>query len=365
MNIDPLLAAADVLVTCVSSVAFEFLVLGKPVIYIDTPEFFSRGLKLYFPHENTEDWAVRTGVNAGREFGTLVKKLDELIPAVETALTRKASPDIAEEMQRRFLYNPGKATENFVDILNMLYIEHGGGRKPLRKPRHTRITTAAAHYAKGAIRRFRRAWNVFWRDADKIKANPKPKEKRIYFDVASTVDAARKAGLSIADYLESQDDSPKKIGRRDRIISSMGKHGLLDITGRRVVEIGAGTGRFLEKTIVNRPACYDVYELDKNWSRYLKDTYGNTPGVDLRVHEADGKSLNKTPNASCDCIYAHGIFVYTPFTITIGYLRKYRVYVFQAATPVLIFVTILIGICLQPAPGRRMVWIVLSCSRAA
>ena len=41
-SIDPYLSASDVMVTDLSSVALEFIMLDKPVIYIDCPEFLIR-----------------------------------------------------------------------------------------------------------------------------------------------------------------------------------------------------------------------------------------------------------------------------------------------------------------------------------
>ena len=60
-QIDPLLACSDVLITCISSVGFEFLALNRPVIFIDTPEYFSGWLKRRFPDKDTVAWAQRIG----------------------------------------------------------------------------------------------------------------------------------------------------------------------------------------------------------------------------------------------------------------------------------------------------------------
>lgn len=51
--------------------------------------------------------------------------------------------------------------------------------------------------------------------------------------------AARQAGLSLNDYIESIDDTPRERRHRDRIVAAT--------CGRCILEIGIGPGRFLEK----------------------------------------------------------------------------------------------------------------------
>ena len=302
-GIDPLLEAADVLVTCVSSVAFEFLAIGKPVVYIDTPKFFSHYLKMYFPHEDTESWANDVGVNAGRDFGTLVKDMGDLVSIVESQIVLGKSEKLAGEMQAKLLFNPGRATEKMVDTLHELYLR--------------------AHVShKGRIRDVtRRILKFTFRKSVQL-AKSMLGYSGSYIGCKATVKAASQSGLGLNEYLESLEDSPRKRGRRDGIISEMKNRGALDITGKHVLEIGAGTGRFLEKMIEAKPKICEIYEIDKEWSSYLQRTYGTSFDVKLIVHHADGISLNRTKNASVDCVYAHGVFVYTPFVTTVGYMRE-------------------------------------------
>lgn len=111
-EIDPLLACSDILVTCVSSVSFEFLALNKPVIFIDTPAFYSGFLKRRFPHADTGSWSVLTTVNAGREFGPIVKNAAELPAAIERVLREPgAHPFHQDKLKDYLLYNRGHAAE--------------------------------------------------------------------------------------------------------------------------------------------------------------------------------------------------------------------------------------------------------------
>ncbi|MEO8209048.1 MAG: CDP-glycerol glycerophosphotransferase family protein, partial [bacterium] len=126
-NIDPILAASDLMITDVSSVALEFIVLDKPVIYIDCPGFFEETLKnTYANFGNTTADFVRNDpkANAGRHVGTVVYDLDKLKEAIERCLD---NPDEFSEKRKNFAmqlsYNPGKASNAAANkILNILGI---------------------------------------------------------------------------------------------------------------------------------------------------------------------------------------------------------------------------------------------------
>ncbi len=122
---DPLLAAADLLITDVSSVALEFIVLDKPVLYIECPEFYERTLKkVYSNFGNTTEEFVKNDpkANAGRHVGEVVydiAKLPEMIN--QTLLNPEKLSDKRREFAKRLTYNPGNAAdaaaEKIVEIL--------------------------------------------------------------------------------------------------------------------------------------------------------------------------------------------------------------------------------------------------------
>lgn len=111
--IEPLLIASDVMITDVSSVALEFMLLDRPVVYIHASDFYEKTLisQEYNlnPEINPEKVLTDIRFNAGRSAGTVVEDLEKLQEAVLYALAnpnelsskRKA---IAEQL----LYNPGK-----------------------------------------------------------------------------------------------------------------------------------------------------------------------------------------------------------------------------------------------------------------
>lgn len=123
-QVDPLLVASDVLVTDFSSVGLEFIVLDKPVIYLDCPEYFEKTLKL--PAYNSDPDYVRNDprANAGRHVGIVVDHVSELAKTVERSL---ANPEEGSEKRRELagmlLYNPGKGAESAAStILEMVGI---------------------------------------------------------------------------------------------------------------------------------------------------------------------------------------------------------------------------------------------------
>ncbi len=114
-SIDPLLEAADVLVTDVSSVALEYIMLDKPVIYIDCPEFFETTLKkTYSAFGDTTADLVKNDpkANAGRHVGDVVYDIEKLHLVINECLS---DPDKLSDKRKDFAkqlsYNPGKAAE--------------------------------------------------------------------------------------------------------------------------------------------------------------------------------------------------------------------------------------------------------------
>jgi SAM-dependent methyltransferase len=130
-----------------------------------------------------------------------------------------------------------------------------------------------------------------------------------YIPASDTVAAAKAAGLSVGDYVE------RLWGIEGQTTSIMNR---LPITApKNIVEIGAGTGLYLEHTLKRcHPDRYQVYEIDKGWSDWLAKTYP------VEVCTADGRSLRATPSNSVDFIHAHGVFVYLPFLISYRYFKE-------------------------------------------
>jgi SAM-dependent methyltransferase len=135
-----------------------------------------------------------------------------------------------------------------------------------------------------------------------------------YMDCKTTVDSARQVGLSVPNYVAQLWDEQGVVEDFVKYISA-----LIPLSKcSRILEIGTGTGRFLEPIArVANPASYDVYETSPDWSAYIARTYPFTT-----MNKADGSSLRGTPDASQDLVHAHCVFVYLPVSTSFGYFLE-------------------------------------------
>jgi SAM-dependent methyltransferase len=123
-------------------------------------------------------------------------------------------------------------------------------------------------------------------------------------------------------FIESEDAKRdvRHQGRRDRIVDRILCHGSFS-DAARFLEIGPGTGRYLEKALKYNPeVVYEIYEVAADWVSYLKNTYYKK--YKLEIQPADGRSLADTRTASCDLVWAHAVFVYLPNYLTMSYLDE-------------------------------------------
>ena len=123
-QVDPLLVAADLLVTDFSSVALEFIGLDKPIIYLDCPEYFEKTLKLPGYESDPEYVKTNPRANAGRHVGVVVEHVEGLASAAREALADPAVNSAKRrELAGTLLYNPGRGAEAAArEILRMLSI---------------------------------------------------------------------------------------------------------------------------------------------------------------------------------------------------------------------------------------------------
>ncbi|MEM9651175.1 MAG: CDP-glycerol glycerophosphotransferase family protein [Actinomycetota bacterium] len=105
VDVVPLLHAADALITDASSVANEFLLLDRPILFMDVPEVFEvaaqKGAFVDFDSRST---------------GRIVSTPDDVVDALAEVLAR---PEVGGQERRRrvaeLYYNPGTATDAAAD----------------------------------------------------------------------------------------------------------------------------------------------------------------------------------------------------------------------------------------------------------
>ncbi|WP_234367505.1 MULTISPECIES: class I SAM-dependent methyltransferase [Streptomyces] len=117
----------------------------------------------------------------------------------------------------------------------------------------------------------------------------------------ATMRAARAAGLPIGDYIdEVMSGTP---GATQSTIDELRALGVFAARPETVLEIGPGSGRYLEKTLREcSPGRYEVYETAAPWADYLVDTFG------VVAQPVAGFTLAPTPDNSIDLVHAHKVF---------------------------------------------------------
>ncbi|WP_256962210.1 class I SAM-dependent methyltransferase [Streptomyces sp. NRRL B-24572] len=133
----------------------------------------------------------------------------------------------------------------------------------------------------------------------------------------ATMRAARSAGLSVGDYLdEVMNGTP---GATQSTIDELRSLGVFAADPKTVLEIGPGSGRYLEKTLKEcSPSRYEIYETATPWADYLVDTFK------VVARATSGSSLAPTPDGSVDLVQAHKVFN------TVTFLKASR-YFFEMA----------------------------------
>ncbi|MFF3940951.1 methyltransferase domain-containing protein [Streptomyces phaeofaciens] len=117
----------------------------------------------------------------------------------------------------------------------------------------------------------------------------------------ATMRAARAAGLSVGDHIdEVMNGTP---GATQSTIDELRALGVFAAGPNTVLEIGPGSGRYLEKTLKEcSPDRYEIYETAAPWADYLVNTFG------VVAQPTAGSSLAPTPDGSIDLVQAHKVF---------------------------------------------------------
>jgi len=109
LDVVPYLKAADLLITDASSVAFEYTLLDRPIVFLDVPRLLEKVQKRA-PSLDLETY--------GRKIGVVVAGADQLVDAIDDSL---AHPDREGAIRRaaaeHIFYRPGGATQRVAGIV--------------------------------------------------------------------------------------------------------------------------------------------------------------------------------------------------------------------------------------------------------
>ncbi len=124
-DVMPVLFTADLLITDASSVSSEYSLLDRPILFMDTPDLIERARQKAGSMADTMTW--------GHALGAIVKSVDDLLPAADSALAR---PDEHASIRRQaacdLFFNPGTATQTALDW----FLNQQSGTSPSPPPRH-------------------------------------------------------------------------------------------------------------------------------------------------------------------------------------------------------------------------------------
>jgi hypothetical protein len=119
-SLNPLLSASDLMVSDISSAALEFIILDKPVVYIDCPDFFKTTLKVWKQDPNLIKNDIR--YNAGRNVGEVI---DDISKIKETVFQQLEHPSLyskkRQKVNKRLLYNIGMGSKIAANKIVELY----------------------------------------------------------------------------------------------------------------------------------------------------------------------------------------------------------------------------------------------------
>jgi len=141
---------------------------------------------------------------------------------------------------------------------------------------------------------------------------PDTTDVRDFIPLDETLTAAARAGMSVGDYIDTVLNNIP--GATQDTIDAMARLGVFAMPIRSVVEIGPGSGRYLEKVVsICAPERYEIYETSSAWAGYLNSKFK------LSVQLTDGRSLRATPDRSTNLVHAHKVFSTIPFWPTCAY----------------------------------------------
>lgn len=127
-----------------------------------------------------------------------------------------------------------------------------------------------------------------------------------------TLRAASEAGLSVGDYIDVALN-----GMPGATQATIDRMKALNVFAQRidtVVEIGPGSGRYMEKTLAAcTPSRYEFYETAQPWALYVERVYGG-----IR-QPAAGMNLGATASESADLVQAHNVFSAMNLLTTLRY----------------------------------------------
>jgi CDP-glycerol:poly(glycerophosphate) glycerophosphotransferase len=123
LDLVPLLHMSDLLITDASSIASEYALLDRPMVFLDVPELVSRVVATAGSELDLASWA--------RGSGTVIAGPDEVVAAVGNGLGHpRARSAVRRATAADHFYNPGRATAVASAWLEGYFSSSGAGATP-------------------------------------------------------------------------------------------------------------------------------------------------------------------------------------------------------------------------------------------
>jgi hypothetical protein len=133
-----------------------------------------------------------------------------------------------------------------------------------------------------------------------------------FIPFGETMASAKGSGLPLGDYIDTRQGIT---GATQATVKHMKELGVFEGSIQAILEIGPGTGRYLDYTLRECwPERYEIYETASEWADFVSRKYP----VVVR-QPTDGASLQATATASIDLVQAHKVLSATTFLVTANY----------------------------------------------
>ena len=104
LDVTPLLALANLLISDASSVSNEYALLDRPMVFLDVPKLLARARERAGSMLDLDTW--------GRKGGVIVDGPEQVVDAVDEGLERpETQSDVRRRTRDNLFYNPGCATD--------------------------------------------------------------------------------------------------------------------------------------------------------------------------------------------------------------------------------------------------------------
>jgi CDP-glycerol glycerophosphotransferase (TagB/SpsB family) len=118
------LVCADLLVSDVSSITWDFLLLGKPVLLFSSEEYYSKFNRAFYREYGNDNLTLdelknSDIINGGRKYAVLFNNLKELEEKVPEVLNDSSIDQIdLMSLKSQLVYNPGNAATYFLEVVS-------------------------------------------------------------------------------------------------------------------------------------------------------------------------------------------------------------------------------------------------------